>query len=397
MKTIQSTVSTPDELYPFHQPLEQITFFDIETTGLSPKTSSIYLIGVMHYDSHKQSWQITQWFADDYQSEEPILEAFLSYLEDFSYLYHFNGCTFDIPFVKAKCQKHHIAIPETVQPLLSETISSQVNDAGANIDLLKEIRPLKKLLGLAKANQTYLEHWIGLNREDTYDGGQLIKVYSEYMQQKIMKKPGADELEHLLLLHNHDDIAGMLSVCIMLSYKDLFHPVRPFSSCSCTAENGRIHISFPVRLPRESTLYHAFEKSDSSECIFTEPACLSLQKNLATLSLPLYRGVLKFFIRITTICRRRTRRSTKALLSLSMHPAAGKQRLPTAIPKKRAFSCHRLPQRKAALTNHAFTWHTKHLLSAICCPQMTRTSKEKCYPPTFSMSFLSFDILEFCR
>ena len=212
MKTIQSTVSTPDELYPFHQPLEQIAFFDIETTGLSPKTSSIYLIGVMHYNSHKQSWQITQWFADDYQSEEPILEAFLSYLEDFSYLYHFNGCTFDIPFVKAKCQKHHIAIPETVQPILSKTISSQVNDAGANIDLLKEIRPLKKLLGLAKANQIYLEHWIGLNREDTYDGGQLIKVYSEYMQQKIMKKPGADELEHLLLLHNHDDIAGMLSV-----------------------------------------------------------------------------------------------------------------------------------------------------------------------------------------
>lgn len=73
MKTIQSTVSTPDELYPFHQPLEQIAFFDIETTGLSPKTSSIYLIGVMHYNSHKQSWQITQWFADDYQSEEPIL------------------------------------------------------------------------------------------------------------------------------------------------------------------------------------------------------------------------------------------------------------------------------------------------------------------------------------
>lgn len=295
MKTIQSTVSGPDELYPFHQPLEQITFFDIETTGLSPKTSSIYLIGAMHYDSHEQSWQITQWFADDYQSEAPILEAFLSYLEDFSYLYHFNGCTFDIPFVKAKCEKHHITLPKTAQALLSNTISSQDNDAGANIDLLKEIRPFKKLLGLSKANQTYLEHWIGLNREDIYDGGQLIKVYSEYMQQRIMKKPRADELEHLLLLHNHDDIAGMLSVCIMLSYKDLFHPVRPFSACSCNIENDRIHITFPVRLPRESTLHHTFEKSGTSECIFTEPACLTLQKNAATLSLPLYRGVLKFF------------------------------------------------------------------------------------------------------
>lgn len=295
MKTIQSTVPAPDELFSFHQPLEQITFFDIETTGLSPKTSSIYLIGAMHYDSHKQSWQITQWFADNYQSEATILESFLSYLEDFSYLYHFNGCTFDIPFVKAKCQKHHITISETVQPLLSETISSQDNDAGANIDLLKEIRPLKKLLGLAKANQTYLEHWIGLNREDTYDGGQLIKVYSEYMQQKIMKKPGADELERLLLLHNHDDIAGMLSVCIMLNYKDLFHPVRPFSSCSCSIDDDQIRIFFPVSLPRDCTLYHPFKKTNSTECLFAGPACLSLQKDSAALTLPLYKGSLKFF------------------------------------------------------------------------------------------------------
>lgn len=78
-----------------------------------------------------------------------------------------------------------------------------------------------------------------------------------------MKKPGADELEHLLLLHNHDDIAGMLSVCIMLSYKDLFYPVRPFFPAPAR-ENDRIPYSFPVRLPRKAHCT-AFEKLDFSE------------------------------------------------------------------------------------------------------------------------------------
>lgn len=50
MKTIKSTIKPPRSSFDFPQKMEDIAFFDIETTGLSPKASSLYLIGGMHYD-----------------------------------------------------------------------------------------------------------------------------------------------------------------------------------------------------------------------------------------------------------------------------------------------------------------------------------------------------------
>lgn len=295
MKTIHNTLPDPSGRYIFHQPVDQITFFDIETTGLSSKTASIYLIGAMHYNCPTGSWELTQWFADDYQSEPEILEAFLSYLKDFSYLYHFNGCTFDIPFITAKCEKHGILPSPEVSGMLKNVISSRSSEpAPANIDLLKEIRPLKKRLGLEKANQSYLERWVGLNREDIYNGGQLIKVYSEYMQQKILHKEKGTELKKLLLLHNHDDIAGMIHVCSMLAYQDFFSPAEPAPVTVTHLTSNNLTLELPVRIPRKITLEHSFSMTDAAESQ-PENAILTLDKTAATLSLPLYRGTLKYF------------------------------------------------------------------------------------------------------
>ena len=155
--------------------------------------------------------------------------------------------------------------------MLKNVISSRSSEpAPANIDLLKEIRPLKKRLGLEKANQSYLERWVGLNREDIYNGGQLIKVYSEYMQQKILHKEKGTELKKLLLLHNHDDIA-----------------VTHLTS-------NNLILELPVRIPRKITLEHSFSMTDAAGPP-PENAILTLDITAATLSLPLYRGSLKYF------------------------------------------------------------------------------------------------------
>lgn len=55
--------------YSFH-PKEDFLFFDIETTGFSPKTSALYLIGVLYYQ--KDNWYLKQWFANDYNSEKEL-------------------------------------------------------------------------------------------------------------------------------------------------------------------------------------------------------------------------------------------------------------------------------------------------------------------------------------
>lgn len=179
--------------------------------------------------------------------------------------------------------------------MLENVISSQSSEpAPANIDLLKEIRPFKKRLGLEKANQSYLERWVGLNREDIYNGGQLIKVYSEYMQQKILHKEKGDELEKLLLLHNHDDIAGMIHVCSMLAYQDFFSPTEPAPLTVTGFTSNHLTLDFPVQIPRKITLEHSFSVTDAAGPQL-ENASLTLNKTAATLSLPLYHGTLKYF------------------------------------------------------------------------------------------------------
>ena len=53
-------------------------FFDIETTGLSAKTSQLYLIGCLYTDGTQ--FQLHQWFAENYADEKLLLTTFRDYV-----------------------------------------------------------------------------------------------------------------------------------------------------------------------------------------------------------------------------------------------------------------------------------------------------------------------------
>ncbi len=295
MKTIQSPVQPPLSSFWSHQPPEQIAFLDIETTGLSPRTSSIYLIGAMCYDPSSHLWNITQWFADDYRSEADILTSLLGFLRPFRAVFHFNGDTFDIPYILTRCSKHHIPIPEYAMELFCHHASYQAPTDGERIgiDLLREIRPLQKKLHLPHADQTSLERWLGVQREDTYKGGELIRVYTEYMQSKFLRPQDAGRLERLLLLHNHDDIVGMLAAFSILSYRKALAPDEPPILSDCTLMQDQAEISFPLKtpVPKAVKLEHPFTDGGAG----LTPALLSLEGSDATLTLPLRKDTLRFF------------------------------------------------------------------------------------------------------
>lgn len=306
MKTIKSRINNPRFHYTFPQKKEQIAFFDIETTGLSPKASSLYLIGAIYYDSAEGSWILLQWFADNYQSEKPILQSFLDFLENFDFLYHFNGKTFDVPYILHKCQRHAISVSQHNAGILEDTTDNR------SIDLLKHVRSLRHALMLDKCNQTALERWLGIQRTDIFSGGDLIPVYSEYMQQRILAPEKARELEKVLLLHNHDDLEMMLEICSILSYEEyLLHPegnpvFQPdaLSRAKIDVKQDSITITLPITetVPRKVTLCACYPKTSLSSLESREnmalslpTAALTLDKTVCTLTLPLYQGVLKYF------------------------------------------------------------------------------------------------------
>lgn len=255
MKTIETTLE-PDKTKQITQLFknpQEILFFDIETTGFSPKSASIYLIGCSFYA--KDGWHIRQYFAETPAQEGDILRAFCSLAGTFRQVVHFNGITFDVPFIQAKCKKHGLAV--FAPP--------------SQCDIYKRISPYKNMLHLPGCRQKQLEEFVGIHREDKYDGGQLIELYHAYTQ-------APDErLLHVLLLHNAEDIAGMLQMTSILAVPMLFEEGRfavdAIRRESCRRADGasaeeiwitlRLDAPLPVLLTCHGSVSNAVKTSDT--------------------------------------------------------------------------------------------------------------------------------------
>ena len=279
MKTITDTITLALPAAAFPMDPERILFFDIETTGLSPRASSLYLIGTIHASGADQ-YTITQWFADTSASEQEMLTCFLEQLEHYDGLCHFNGRTFDIPYILNKCDKYHITPSSHCQDILSDTTQTR------SFDMLLQLRPLKKLFGLAHGAQKDWEQFLGLNREDKYDGGQLIAVYKDYLMSKD------EDLLHNLLLHNEDDLLGMKYLLPLFSYRQIFLEditLQRIAPANKVFERGNGSIAISCRLPLP--LPQPLEVSTPIGDLFSDKKDLSI----LTITLPFVEDVLKHF------------------------------------------------------------------------------------------------------
>lgn len=210
----------------------QILFFDIETTGLSADISSIYLIGCCYYENN--CWHLIQFFADDYISEQSILEHFADLAKDFQVMIHYNGNVFDIPYLQKKFLQYHMNFSF---------------DSFLQIDLYKKIFPYKRVIGLENLKQKTVEQFLGLPRKDDYSGKQLIDVYVNFMKEKFGHKKEMKEDLEKLLLHNEEDVCNLIQLTQVMAYSDIFEEV-PESCLAVHTESGmEFHLSFrnPVK------------------------------------------------------------------------------------------------------------------------------------------------------
>ncbi len=336
MKTINNKLDIRSS-YPLQKPFtwEEVIFFDIETTGFSAKTSYLYLIGCMYFRDN--TWQITQWLADDMNSEALIIEKFSQILKSYKRLVHFNGSGFDIPFILQKCKYHHLENP-------FQGIES--------FDIYKKILPYKKLLPLMNYKLKTIEAFAGFKREDTFSGEDLIQIYANYLgrlqyeklHRKITDKqnpiqnntltdvptvrekdtstaPSSEELSRILLLHNLEDVKGLLRVADILYYTEIFElePCSPDSdeseitinhlntegkADSASGQSRRFDFTLPFTLPQPVRLFTPLPEITSdcnNNCNNREQPGnafslqLSLNGNQFTLIIPVYQGELKYF------------------------------------------------------------------------------------------------------
>lgn len=261
----QFTISYPLEKI---APLEQVLFLDIETTGFTARSSCLYLIGCACYRDGK--WQTIQWMAENYEQEQEILKAFFRFAASFRFLIHFNGNNFDLPFILQKCAQY--ALPCHF-------------DDFHGIDLYKRTAPYKFFLQLPNCKQKTLEKYLGINRQDVFSGAELIGIYRDYI-----KNP-SEFSENALLLHNAEDLKGMLDILPILAYYDLFN--RPVKARKVQANYYRdlggnrkreLAVFFtpetPLPKPVSANANHCFFRGDKGEC---------------SLKIPIYEEELKYF------------------------------------------------------------------------------------------------------
>lgn len=193
-ETQMITVTEKIESFPFYHEFlsdtpEQCLFFDIETTGLSAAYSTVFLIGTVSFRNGQ--WTLTQYFAEHASEEKEILSAFFASAASHDVLIHFNGTTFDIPYLNTRAAACHLTC--TTQNKIS-------------VDLYRTFRPLKNVFSLERMNQSSLESLVRWHRQDRLTGKQMVSLYRKY---DASGEPG---LRDLLLLHNHDDMLGMTKI-----------------------------------------------------------------------------------------------------------------------------------------------------------------------------------------
>lgn len=267
-------IDTPLENFKPSYPVERLCppgealFIDIETTGFTARSSSLYLIGCAYFAD--QTWHVIQWMAENPSEQKEILEAFFSFSESKKYLIHFNGSQFDVPYLAQKCQ----------QLELSHDFSRF-----ENIDVYKRLFHHKRFLGLENLKQKTIEAFLSIDREDQYSGGELISIYQDYV-----RRPSQSALS-LLLLHNAEDVQGMLSILPALSYVDAIHSELSVTKVTANHYQGYdgtpqaellIHAELPEPVPRAVTA--SFE------------GCrVRLDAGQLLLRIPVVEGELKFF------------------------------------------------------------------------------------------------------
>lgn len=265
MITVTHSAACPEQFFPVPgADPDKCVFFDIETTGFKAGYSHVYLIGAARRGS--DGWSVMQWMTEKPTEEAGLLRVFAAFLKPYDTVIHFNGDRFDIPYLEEKYAQY--AIPSPFTNLRS-------------IDLYQDIRVLRPLLKMEHMNQTSMERFLGLYREDQYDGGKLIPVYHEYC------KCGHDDLAQLLLLHNQEDVQGMMTLLSLYAYVAVFDNAKQTGPDPVICAEGNAAeliirfvppFSVPVSISRTSG-----------------PAVLELAPDVCTLAVSAFSGTLYYY------------------------------------------------------------------------------------------------------
>ena len=206
-------------------------FFDIETTGLSPKRSSLLLAGLVYKSGN--SFKVHQLISESQENEATIIASIAPILQSKKYIITYNGLGFDLPFFNTKCQQYGIPFDLSGKILIDLYLLVKINPSLSHLDNFK-LQTVEKMLSIS--------------RQDTLTGKDIAKLYSSYLI-----NPKREYLD-LIIQHNASDILNLPSIWQylyneMVTEKDLIIKTPSFNlllfeSTSFSKNNKKLHCKF---------------------------------------------------------------------------------------------------------------------------------------------------------
>lgn len=252
---------------------ESFMFFDIETSGLDSRAEFIWLIGAICLE--QDNLIMYRFFSEEIGDESRLLEKFHEKLDKHPQLVHYNGDSFDIRFIKTRAELYKgiegIAFPAT--DYFKNTFSH---------DLYRLIKKNRELLNCTGIKQKEMELYCGYNRSDRLSGTDLIGMYINYLAAVKVERSrlksycsGADNQKRIapyspnicsglpllgnididalynnMLLHNSNDLTGMLMLREVVEYICFINHPKEILIAS---DNGKY--TFYIHIPDTVTAF----------------------------------------------------------------------------------------------------------------------------------------------
>lgn len=181
--------------------IRDISFFDLETTGLSGGSGTIaFLAGIGWFAG--SDFIIAQVFIDDFPGEADALDQIIELLSERPWICSYNGKAFDVPLLQTRCIMNGV----------------RFSASAGHLDALTASRRLwKRTVGscaLADIEVAILGH----SREADVPGAEIPKLWLDYSKMKSLGQVGAEMLDmmDLVCLHNKTDILSLARLVLYI-------------------------------------------------------------------------------------------------------------------------------------------------------------------------------------
>ena len=175
----------------------EVSFFDLETTGLSGGAGTLAFLAAVGYFSDG-ALQIHQLFIDDFPAERDFLKRLVQLLSLRPNIVSFNGASFDLPLLKTRCVLNGLAIPDFF-----------------HIDALRLSRRLwKKSVGSCSL-QSLEESVLGLSRQDDVPGFLIPRIWLDFIKSNRRTEESLLVMERVVE-HNSLDVRSLARLLMIM-------------------------------------------------------------------------------------------------------------------------------------------------------------------------------------